>query len=217
VIFGEAGLAGSDPALERSQRRARVAAYAAMAALTIALAIAWTASYFSNRSLVAAAEERAQAAAGELDKLRELRSGDEARLVAALNALRAVRGERASSPLLHAGLYQGEKLDAQADRAYRNALRESLLGHLAFSLENALRTAPSRDVLDAYMGLYGTPDPKYLEQATLRLWRLPEAARADLAAHLRVALADQPLALPRPRDEALIEQSRRKLGTGGKA
>jgi type VI secretion system protein ImpL len=188
-----------------------------MATLTIALVVVWTVSYFGNRSLVAAAEERAQAAARELDPLREVRPGDEARLVAALNALRAVRTGPSSSPLLHAGLYQGEKLDAQADRAYRNALRESLLGHLALSLESALRSAPSRDVLEAYAGLYGTPDPKHLEQATLRLWRLPEPARADLAAHLRVALGDQPLALPRPRDDALIEQSRRKLGAGGKA
>jgi hypothetical protein len=32
--------------------------------------------------------------------------------------------------------------------------------------------------------------------------------------HLRVALAERPLALPRLRDDALIEQARRKLGTG---
>jgi len=216
VIFGEAGLAGSDPAEERRQQRVGRAAYAAMATVTIALVAAWTLSYFNNRSLVAGAEERAQAAVRELEQLREVRPGDEARLVAALNALRAVRVGQ-GSPLMHAGLYQGDKLDAQAERAYRNALREWLLGHLALSLESALRTAPSRDVLEAYVGLHGTPDAKHLEQATLRLWRLPEQARADLAAHLRVALADQPLALPRPRDEALIEQSRRKLGAGGKA
>lgn len=217
VIFGEAGLAGSDPVQERGRRVARLSAYAAMAVFTLALLAAWTASYFGNRSLVAAAEERAQAAARELEALREVRPGDEARLVAVLNALRSLRAESAPSPMLRIGLYQGDKLDAQAERAYRNALRESLLGHLAFSLESALRSAASRDVLDAYVGLYEAPDAKHLEQATLRLWRLPEAARADLAAHLRVALADRPLALPRPRDDALIEQVRRKLGAGGRA
>jgi type VI secretion system protein ImpL len=214
VIFGEAGLAGFDPAQERAHRRTRVMAFAAMAAVTIALAAAWTASYFGNRGLVAAAEERAQAAARQVENLREVRPGDEARLIAVLNALRALRSESAASPMLHMGLYQGDKLDAQADRAYRNALREALLGHLALSLEVALRSAASRDVLDAYVGLYGSPDATHLEQATLRLWRLPEAARADLSAHLRVALADRPLALPRPRDDALIEQARRKLGAG---
>ena len=214
VIFGEAGLAGFDPAQERAHRRTRVMAFAAMAAITIALAAAWTASYFGNRSLVAAAEERARVAAREVESLREVRPGDEARLIAVLNALRALRIEKTSSPVLRMGLYQGDKLDAQADRAYRNALREALLGHLVLSLEGALRSAASRDVLDAYVGLYGSPDATHLEQATLRLWRLPEAARADLAAHLRVALADRPLALPRPRDDALIEQARRKLGAG---
>ena len=216
VIFGEAGLAGTDPVQERSRRVARLAAYAAMGALTIGLIAAWTASYFGNRQLVAAAEARAQSAARELETLREVRPGDEARLVALLNTLRAVRGERPSSPMIHLGLYQGDKLDAQADRAYRNALRESLLGHLAVSMEGALRSGASREMLDAYVALHEAPDARRLEQVALRLWRLPEAARTDVSAHLRVALADRPLALPRPRDEALIEQSRRKLGTGAR-
>jgi type VI secretion system protein ImpL len=211
VVFGEAGLTGFDAALEQRARRSRLAAYAAMGILTVGLALVWTMSYFSNRSLLASVDERAQAAAREVNALRELQAGDEARLVAALNALRALRIESAPA-LARAGLYQGDKLDAQAERVYRNALRESLLGHLAVSLEAALRAAPSRDVLDAYLGLYDAPDARHLEQATLRLWRLPEPARADLAAHLRVALAERPLAMPRPRDDALVEQARRKIG-----
>jgi type VI secretion system protein ImpL len=214
VIFAEAGLAGIDPAQERTRRMARLAAYAAMAGITVALAAAWTASYFGNRSLVAAAETRVAAAARELETLRELRPGDEVRLLAVLNSLRNLQGERDAPFILRLGLHQGEKLNAQAERAYRNALRESLLAHIVFSFENALRSAPSREVLDAYMGLHEAADVKRIEQATLRMWRLPEATRADLAAHLRVALAERPLALPRLRDDALIEQARRKLGAG---
>lgn len=213
VIFGEAGLGGSDPVQERARRRTRAAAYAAMVALTIALGAAWTVSYFGNRSLVAAAQARAQEAARELDVLREVRPGDEAKLVAALNTLRGLQLER-PSPLLRMGLYQGHKLDAQAERAYRNALRESLLGHLALSLEGALRTSANREVLDAYIALHEGPDARGLEQAALRLWRLPESARGDLSRHLRVALGERPLSLPRPRDDALVEQARRKLGAG---
>jgi type VI protein secretion system component VasK len=115
------------------------------------------------------------------------------------------------------GLYQGAKLRAQAERAYRNTLRESLLAHLALSLEDALRAAPSRELLEAYIGLHGAPDAPRLEQAALRAWRLPEGARADLSSHLRAAIADRPLALPRPRDDALIEQARRRLGAGARA
>jgi type VI secretion system protein ImpL len=212
VIFGEAGLAGLDPVQERRRRRARLVAYAAMAALTIGLAIAWTASYFGNRSLVAAVQARTAAAAHELEALRALRAGDEARLVAMLNALRNLQNERHAPRMLRLGLHQGKKLDAQAERAYRNALRESLLPHLALSLENALRSGASRDLLEAYVALHQAPDAKRIEQAALSVWRLPDAARADLSAHLRAALAEQPLALPRLRDDALIEQTLRKLG-----
>jgi type VI secretion system protein ImpL len=216
VIFGEAGLAGSDPAQERSRRVARLAAYAAIALVTLSLAALWTASYFGNRELVADAQARAAAAAGELEKLREVRPGDEARLLAALNTLRTLPPPRESA-LRHLGLYQGEKLAAQAERAYRNMVRETLLAHVALSLENALRSAPTREALEGYLALHETANPDAVEQATRRVWRLPESAHADLAAHLRVALAERPLPLPRPRDDALIEQARRKLGAGGRA
>ena len=213
VIFGEAGLAGTDLARERGRRRARLAAFAALALVTLTLAALWTASYFANRELVADAQVRAAAAAREIAALRELRPGDEARLLAALNTLRQLPPERAGV-LRRLGLHQGDKIGAQAERAYRNALRETLLAHLAFSLESALRSGPSREALDGYLALHDAGSLKNLEQAALRVWRLPESARADLASHLRVALAERPLALPRPRDDALIEQARRKLGAG---
>jgi type VI secretion system protein ImpL len=192
-------------------------AYAAMTTVTVALVAAWTASYFSNASLVTAMEARAAAADRELRSLRELRPGDEARLLVVLNALRELQLQREVPLVQRIGLYQGAKLGAQAERAYRNALRESLVPHLALSLEKALRSGASREVLDAYLALHGTPDSARVEQAALRVWRLPEAARNDLSAHLRAALAEQPLALPRPRDDALVEQARRKLGAGARA
>jgi type VI secretion system protein ImpL len=212
VIFGEAGLAGADVAEERRRRRTRLAAYAAMAVATLAMAALWTASYFGNRALVADAELRAIAAAREIEALREVRPGDEAKLLAILNSLRDVRAAD-SSWLRRLGLYQGDKIAAQAERAYRNALRETLLAHLGFSLETALRSAPSKELLQAYE----TAEPGLLEKAALRLWALPEPARADLASHLRAALAERPLVLPRPRDEALIEQARRRLAAGTRA
>jgi type VI secretion system protein ImpL len=113
--------------------------------------------------------------------------------------------------MLRLGLNQGEKLGAQAERAYRNALRESLLAHLVFSLEDGLRSGASRELLDGYLALHDAGDAKRIEQAALRLWQLPEATRPDLAGHLRAALAERPIALPKGRDEALIEQTRRKL------
>ena len=66
------------------------------------------------------------------------------------------------------------------------------------------------------MALYDGGDAQLIERAAARLWRLPEAARADLGVHLRAALEEKPLALPRPRDDRLIEQARRKLGGGAR-
>jgi len=216
VIFGEAGLAGMAPGQEGRLRLARMAAYAAVATLSVALALAWTASFLGNRALVAAAGDNAGAAKRELDSLPAVRAGDEARLVALLSRLRELR-QADSSRALHWGLYQGEKLDAQAERAYRNMLHETLLPHLADALEAKLRAAPSREAFEGYVALYDTSrDSRPVERAAAALWPLPEKAQGELAAHLRAALAEAPLALLRGRDDALIDSTRRKLASGAK-
>ena len=215
VIFAEAGIAAVDRRQESARRMARTAAFAALAAATVGLGAAWTASYVGNRGLIAEAEARAAAAKRELKGLPAMRPGDEARLLALLGRLRELppaRGE--DSWLLHLGLFQGEKLGAQAERAYRNALRETLVPHLAVSLEEALRAGAQRETLEAYVALHGGAgaDSRAIEQGALKVWRLPDQAHADLLGHLRAGLAERPLALPRPRNDALIEQARRKLG-----
>jgi type VI secretion system protein ImpL len=200
---------------ENARRRARVAAFAAVAVATAGLGAAWTASYIGNQRLIADAQARASAAKQALESLAAIRAGDEARLLAVLGRLRDLPPRRGDdSWLLHVGLYQGDKLGAQAERAYRNALRETLVPHLAVSLEDALRTGVQPETLAAYVALHegASADSGAIERGALKLWRLPEQAQAELLAHLRLALAERPLALPRERNEALIEQARRKLG-----
>ena len=164
VIFPESGLAGSDQGLERRERRARMLAYAAIAATGIALSALWTVNYFGNRNLVALAQDKAAAAKAELEKLGAPRPGDEPQLVRALNALRDLPGGyrqrgNGAGPLGF-GLSQSEKLGAQAQRAYRNALRDALEPRLAASRNDSSK------------------------------WQLSEAERADLADHVR-AIADE--------------------------
>ncbi len=215
VIFGEAGIAGIDPARENARRLVRGAAYVALAAASLGLGLAWTASYVGNRGLISTAEARTAAAKSQLESLQPLRRGDEARLLALLGSLRELARERgAGSWLLRLGLYQGEKLGAQAERAYRNMLRDTLIPHLAVSLEEALRAGAGRDALDAYLALHGSAGSDFhaVEQGALELWRLPEGSHAGLQAHLRAALAEEPLVLPRPRNDELIERARRRLG-----
>ena len=215
VIFAEAGVAGVDARQENVRRLARAAAFAALGIATAGLGAAWTASYLANQRLIAKAEAGAAAAKQALESLAAIRPGDEARLLAVLGRLRDLQPRQGGgSWLLHAGLYQGDKLGAQAGRAYRNALRETLVPHLALSLEDALRTGAQRETLEAYVALHdgaGT-DSRAIEQGALRVWRITDKAHADLLGHLRLALAERPLALPRARNEALIEHARRKLG-----
>lgn len=208
VVFGEAGLAGFDPVLERKQHFARIAAYAAMGAVTLALAVLWTASFSGNRDLIAAAEAKAAQAKRDVEAA-TIKAGDEAKLLAVLNRLREMRDSArgSDSGILRAGFYQGEKLGAQAGRAYRNALRDGLLAHLTVSLENALRAGAGGAVREGYASLFDDArrDPATIERAALQVWKLPDGARADLAVHLREALAERPLTLPRGRDAALVE------------
>ena len=195
VIFGESGLAGLNRAAERGRRFARIAAYAVFAALAVAFALLWTGSFLGNRALITAAEAKTADAKRELDALSSLRAGDEAKLIAVLNKLRELRGAArgGDSGLLHAGFYQGDKLGAQAARAYRNALRDGLLAHLALSLENALRARADAVVQEGYVSLHDDArrDPQVIEKAALQVWSLPEAAKADLGVHLREALAEK--------------------------
>jgi type VI secretion system protein ImpL len=225
VIFPESGLAGSDEALEKRLRRRRALAYGAIGALSLALATLWTTSYLGNREFVAAAQARAAAAKAELAKLGPPAAGDEIQLIRALNALRVLPGgyrdrKNNTAPAPGFGLSQGEKLGAQALRAYRNALRDALFPRMAIALEGQLREAlrsPRREglaeALEAYLNLYdgARTDPRTVGAAALKAWRLPDADSAAFLAHLRSGLEDGTPEMRHPRDEAIIREARQKM------
>ena len=219
VVFAEAGLAGVDAARERRGRLALAACFALLGVATVAVAAAWSISYLKNRDLIAAAQASTVAVQAELQAHAALHPGDEARLLGVLDHLRALRAKvDPSDALLRVGLGQGDKLGTQATRVYRNALRGSLLPQALHALEEALRTNPSREALQAYASLHdaGRPDEQALSAILAQAWRLPASARGPLATHLRAALEDRPLVLPRGRDEALVEAARRRLGPGAR-
>ena len=169
VIFQESGLAGSDEGIERREQRARVLAFAAIGAVSLALAALWTASYVGNRAFIAAARDKAAAAKVELEKLGSPRAGDEAQMILALNALRDLPGgyrartggaTESAGPAFGFGLSQGGKLGGLALRAYTNGLRDVLVPRLAASHDD------------------------------YSAWRLSEAERVDMAGHVR-AIRDE--------------------------
>jgi type VI secretion system protein ImpL len=224
VIFPESGLAGSDPKIERQGRQLRMLAYGSIAALGTALAALWTWSYVGNQDFIAAAQAGTATAKAELDKLGPPRSGDESQLLRALNALRNLPGgyqdqKDKNLPSRGLGLSQADKVGAQALRAYRNALRDALFPRLAMSLESAIRESLRSgtregldETLEAYMSLYDGPkaDPKPIEAAARRAWRLPDADSAALQGHLRAGLEGGSMEMRHPRDEAIIREARQK-------
>jgi type VI secretion system protein ImpL len=219
VILAEASLAGVDPRHERQRRRALAAAFGALVLGTLALAAAWFVSYLEDRDLVVAARAGTAAMKQELAAQAVLRPGEEARLIALLDRLDALRVSVApDASFFRVGFGQGEKLSAQATRAYRNALRDALLPHALYSLESALRTNPSASALDAYLAFYGDrrPEEKAIAQVLGDLWHLADSGREALARHLRAAFAEQPLVLPHGRDGELAEAARRRVGSAAR-
>jgi type VI secretion system protein ImpL len=145
VVFGEAGLVGLDPKVERRNRWISRAAYAGCALLLLVLAGSWTASYFGNRALIAEVHAGAATYNAQLTEL--VRGGaqdsDLAVVVPPLNTLRAIHGgydERdLSAPIsLTFGLYQGGKLGAAANDGYVRALNGLLLPRMLARIERQM-------------------------------------------------------------------------------
>jgi type VI secretion system protein ImpL len=224
VIFPESGLAGSDQAVERRDRTWRIAACAALVAVAGAVAALWSWSYFGNRDFIASAQAAAPSAKAELEKLGQPRTGDEAQLVKALNALRTLPGgyrdqKAGIAPAPGAGLGQAAKIGSQAVRAYRHALQDALFPRLALALESGMRAALGsqrpeglEEMLAAYQGLYQgqKADARAIEAGARRVWQVPDAEAAALLAHLRAGLEGGAPEMRHPRDEAIIREARQR-------
>jgi len=225
VIFPESGLAGSDPGLLRRERLLRGLAYGSIVAVGVLTAIIWTSSYRGNRGYIEDAFARAEAAKQALAKLGPPQPGDEQQLLRVLNDLRVLPGgyrdQKAGIAAAPGwGLSQAGKVGAQAQRAYRNVLRDALFPRLALTLEHDLQKrlrSPSSDglqeALSAYLNLYEgrKANARAVEAAARNVWDLPDADEAVLLAHLRAGLEDEALEMRHPRDEAIIREARQRL------
>ena len=145
VVFGEAGLVGRDPKVERRQRWMHIAAYSTAAVVLLGLTGIWTASWLGNRSLI----EDVHAASIQYNTQftdaikRDPQDADPQVVLPALNTLRDMHGgyanrSKAVPLLLTFGLYQGYKLGAAAQDSYDRALNGLLLPRLLVMLENQM-------------------------------------------------------------------------------
>ncbi len=193
VVFQEADLVGQTGLLHRYRAWFQRAAYATAAVLVVLFAASWTTSYLRNQDYIGDAEVQV----ADYKKLAEdlaAGGGTPEEMLKPLNALRALPGgydERDKSVpiLMGLGLYQGDKLGAAAQAAYRRALHTILLPRVMEGLEDQMRRYSERShilygALKAYLMM---GNPKVLDREFVQAWislewdkLLPGAANAEL-------------------------------------
>jgi type VI secretion system protein ImpL len=227
VIFGEASLVRSDPRQERWRAWRRRGIYAAAAVIALAVLGAWTVSFFGNRSLIARVDEATQQydpAVRPFD-LRIVNDDNVASVLPALNTARALPTGHDDSakgvPVsLTFGLYQGDKLGAEARLAYRHALNGLLLPRLLVGVHNQLAASLGSPeltnvLLEVYLmlGQQGPLSRDLVKQTVDAIWgNRPlsatdqTGARAALLAHVDALLSEpfEAIAL----DTGLISRAR---------
>lgn len=216
VMFPEAGLVTTDPRARARQRSQLVGALAGIAAFCLLVFTGWGVSYAKNRrfqnDLLAGTTTAEQSLHDSGVDLKEVRDGD-ADLQAALPALNRLRNlprgyaqtQAGGPPLaMRLGLYQSG-LSADAQGAYREALRRIMLPRLLLRLEQYMGASAGDPVklyepLKVYLMLGGQGP---MDAATVKAWVtndwvtevMPgsdaQAERGQLTAHLAALLTDR--------------------------
>ena len=227
VVFAESALAGTDLKWERRRGLLALGAYALIGLATVAVLLAWSVSYVKNGSYVAKVGASVDEVRTLLQSTPNRASPDIMVLLPALEATRdlARAGIGDSVPWSHGfGLYQGRKLDAASQQAYRRMLVDAVLPRIALGIEDRLRNGVDNpelqyEALKAYIMLY---DPDHFDAAALKLYvladwetNLPRSVtteqRAALESHLDALLAEGQAVSPLPEDKALMAQTRARL------
>jgi type VI secretion system protein ImpL len=230
VIFEEAGIAGTNLRWERRRSALKWLSFALIGLITAGAITAWAISYARNQAYVNEVEARLKAVTEQVEALRGTSSTD---LVELLAPLGAVRGLAASSATIDGeppvsmgfGLYQGEKLAAAANAAYRRMLQDVFLLRIASRIEQQLRSRGQQNVELLYEGLKAylmLSDPQHFDEKALKAfvtaeWEssLPREVtieqRRELESHLDRLLALGGLTLPVQPDRELIASARETI------
>ena len=214
VVFQEAGIVSRNRRVERMRVIIGWASVSLATVLILGMGVLWYFSYLGNKQLIAdfntaIGTYKQQVASSGLT----LNPVQDARLDLILPSLQTLRTmpagydqSRIGAPWsLRFGLYQGDKLGAEADTAYRRALNGLLLPRLLYRLESQLRANISNpefvyQALKVYLmlGVQGPLDKEFVGEWMDADWnqQFPGAAvqstRDQLTAHLD-ALLEQSL------------------------
>ncbi|HRD85136.1 MAG TPA: type VI secretion system membrane subunit TssM, partial [Rubrivivax sp.] len=133
VVFAEQGLVGVNRAAESRRRKLRLAAMAAIATLSVAVAAGWALSYMRNQAYLGEVEAKLPEIRKAVDALPPAGSGGDVALLPQVldllnNAPRSASFDIEDPPLAHGlGLYQGRYVKAGAQLGYRQLLDQALL------------------------------------------------------------------------------------------
>ncbi|MDH4607596.1 type VI secretion system membrane subunit TssM [Pseudomonas sp. BN102] len=219
VAFGERGLVGSNPKVERRRKWVTRGALAATAVLFVAVCLVWIASYRANQDYIAAVDGRVKPLKERVESV----SPAQRDVLAVLPVLNAIRNVAANPPSWAEGygLFQGDMLEAEASSVYRKLLIAVLAPRLLTRIEEQLRNGGSPDFLyeglKAYLMLASAEhyDPDFIKAWINLDW--DQSLPRDLAPGQRQALGEHLDALferkppPARLDEALIADQRRQL------
>jgi type VI secretion system protein ImpL len=210
VIIGEAAWVSTNRAAVRRGRIIKIASYAAITLVTVALAGLWWTSYVRNKELVAqtdAAIADYRTAAGSLLAETIIRDRDFAKVLPLLHRLRYLPAGYANRmtplPLLAGfGLSQRARLQTSSENAYRVGLERMFRTRLIYRMEELLEANRADasfiyEALKVYMMLGGLQPPD--RNLILAWWRrdwadnlYPGAAndegRKELGEHLAALL-----------------------------
>ncbi|WBO58385.1 type VI secretion system membrane subunit TssM [Acidocella sp. MX-AZ03] len=224
VIFGEAMLAGQNPAQRRRRLLLQAAGYGAVGIVFLGLLGGFLLSRAHNQAAIAASDQAVanyqQAAKSlQLDPVQDSNLQTVLPLLDAARAMPFGAGDTADHGAMGLGLNQAPKLSAGANTLYANALDNILLPRLILQLEAEMRGGFDKpeflyQATRVYLMLGGQgPMDKNLVEAWMKLdWQrlypgiANQDAREDLMQHL-VAMLNAPLPQV-PLDGALVEAAR---------
>lgn len=167
VIIGEAGWVTHNRAAVRLATASRIAAYTAIALVTLGLGSLWTMSYLNNKQLIdetAVAVDRIRTSGETVLAERIVRDDDLLSTVDVLNKLRALPAGYDSrndpTPLMEQfGLSQRDRLEAAGVTSYRSGLERLLRPRLLLRIEEQMadvldnRTGPGGEDIDRLYNL----------------------------------------------------------------
>jgi len=220
VIFPESELVGSNVKYERTITWLQRAAYVGLAGFTVVTALVWSGSLTRHKLFMGDVKDYVQEFETEKQKIRE-RNLDESTVVPALNALEqagAVYNQEEHPWLKGMGMYD-DRIDKEADKAYKVQLRDMFLPRLISSLErNLARGYQAGDLYQTFSVYMMFNQLDKMDKELVKQWfhdfwenQYPGEAtvRTNLKRHLDnlLALELQPVEV----NERLVRETRRTL------